>query len=82
MADIDVNKLIQDNLAAFYGYAYERLYDKDKATDLAHEIVVEIQYRASSAYEPNGFYAELDLFCAVLYNRVINFKDVIICRHR
>lgn len=27
-------------------------------------------------------YAELDLFCAVLYNRIIKFKDVIICHHR
>lgn len=42
MVDVNVNKLIQDNLAAFYGYAYDKLYDKDKATDLAHEIIVEI----------------------------------------
>lgn len=57
MADIDVNKLIQDNLAAFYGYAYERLYDKDKATDLAHEIVVEILASAKNLRDDRAFWA-------------------------
>lgn len=57
MAEIDVNKLIQDNLAAFYGYAYERLYDKDKATDLAHEIVVEILSSAKNLRDDKAFWA-------------------------
>ncbi len=57
MADIDVNKQIQDNLAAFYGYAYERLYDKDKATDLAHEIVVEILSSAKNLRDDKAFWA-------------------------
>lgn len=57
MAEIDVNKLIQDNLAAFYGYAYERLYEKDKATDLAHEIVVEILSSAKNLRDDKAFWA-------------------------
>ena len=57
MVKIDVNKLIQDNLAAFYGYAYEKLYDKDKATDLAHEIVVEILSSAKNLRDDNAFWA-------------------------
>ena len=57
MAEIDFNKLIQDNLTAFYGYAYERLYDKDKATDLAHEIVVEILSSAKNLRDDKAFWA-------------------------
>lgn len=76
MADIDVNKLIQDNLAAFYRYAYERLYNKDKATDLAHEIVVEILASAKNLRDDKAFWAFAWKIAENTFRKFIRREDI------
>ena len=42
MTDKRASELLSENLTAIYGYAFSKLYDKDKVDDLASEIVYEI----------------------------------------
>jgi len=42
MTDKKASELLSENLTAIYGYAFSKLYDKDKVDDLASEIVYEI----------------------------------------
>ena len=42
MTDKRASELLSRNLTAIYGYAFSKLYDKDKVDDLASEIVYEI----------------------------------------
>lgn len=50
-------QLISDNLTAIYGYAFARLYDKDKVEDLAAEIVCEILASAPKLKSEEAFWA-------------------------
>lgn len=42
MTKTQATELLLQNLTSIYGYAFARLYDKDKAEDLATEIICEI----------------------------------------
>lgn len=42
MTDKRASELLADNLTAVYGYAFSRLYNKDKVDELASEIVYEV----------------------------------------
>lgn len=42
MTEKRASELLAENLTAIYGYAFSRLYDKEKVDDLASEIVYEI----------------------------------------
>lgn len=42
MTDKRASQLLSQNLTAIYGYAFSKLYDKDKVDDLTAEIVYEI----------------------------------------
>ncbi len=42
MTDKRASELLAENLIAIYGYAFSKLYDKDKVDDLVSEIVYEI----------------------------------------
>lgn len=50
------SKLISGNLTAIYGYAYGRLYEKDKVEDLASEIVCEILASAEHLEKEEAFW--------------------------
>ena len=49
--------LISENLTSIYGYAFARLYDKDKVDDLAGEIVAEILGSAEKIRDDGAFWA-------------------------
>ena len=49
--------LISENLTSIYGYAFARLYDKDKVDDLAGEIVAEVLGSAEKIRDDGAFWA-------------------------
>lgn len=56
MTDKRASELLAENLTAIYGYAFSKLYDKDKADDLASEIVYEIIISARNLKDENVFW--------------------------
>lgn len=50
------SELITENLTAIYGYAYGRLYEKDKVEDLASEIVCEILASVKNLEKEEAFW--------------------------
>ena len=50
------SELISENLTAIYGYAYGRLYEKDKVEDLASEIVCEILASVKNLEKEEAFW--------------------------
>ncbi len=49
-------ELVSSNLTAIYGYAYGKLYDKDKAEDLSQEIVLELLASSGRLKNDNAFW--------------------------
>lgn len=56
MDDKRVAELIQQNLTSIYGYAFARLYDKDKVDDLTSEIICEILTSAKRLKNEDSFW--------------------------
>ncbi len=56
MTQETASRLIEQNLTAIYGYAYSKLFDKDKAEDLASEIILEILTSTSNLKNENAFW--------------------------
>lgn len=56
MTDKRASDLLSENLTAIYGYAFSRLYDKDKVDDLASEIVYEIIVSARNLQNEEAFW--------------------------
>ena len=56
MTDKRASELLSENLTAFYGYAFSKLYDKDKVDDLASEIVYEIIVSARNLQNEEAFW--------------------------
>ena len=56
MTDKRASELLSENLTAIYGYAFSKLYDKDKADDLASEIVYEIIVSARNLQNEDAFW--------------------------
>ncbi len=50
------SELIMENLTAIYGFAFGRLYDKDKVEDLASEIVCEILASVKNLEKEEAFW--------------------------
>ncbi len=50
-------RLIESNLPAFYGYAFNRLYNADESEDLVSEIVLEILKSSDSLNNDDAFWA-------------------------
>ncbi len=50
------SKLVEQNLTAIYGYAYDKLYDKSEAEDLSQEIVLEILRSAENLKSDAAFW--------------------------
>lgn len=57
MTDKRASELLSQNLTSIYGYAYSKLYDKDKADILASEIVYEIVVSAHNIQNEEAFWA-------------------------
>ena len=57
MTDKRASELLSENLTAFYGYAFSKLYDKDKVDDLASEIVYEIIVSARNLQNEDAFWS-------------------------
>ena len=55
MTDKRASELLSENLTAIYGYAFSKLYDKDKVDDLASEIVYEILVSARNLQNEEAF---------------------------
>ncbi len=49
-------KLVEQNLTAIYGYAYDKLYNKSEAEDLSQEIVIEILRSAENLKTDAAFW--------------------------
>ena len=56
MTDKRASELLSENLTAIYGYAFSKLYDKDKVEDLASEIVYEIIVSARNLQNEEAFW--------------------------
>jgi len=56
MTDKRASELLSENLTAIYGYAFSKLYDKDKAEDLALEIVYEIIHSVRNLQNEEAFW--------------------------
>ena len=56
MTERRASKLLSENLTAIYGFAFSKLYDKDKAEDLASEIVCEILISAHNLQSEDAFW--------------------------
>lgn len=56
MTDKRVSELLLRNLPAIYGWAFSRLYDKEKVEDLASEIVCEILASAGNLRSEDAFW--------------------------
>jgi len=56
MTDKRASELLSENLTAIYGYAFSKLYDKDKVDDLASEIVYEIIVSARNLQNEETFW--------------------------
>ena len=56
MTQKQATDMILQNLPAIYGYAFERLYDKEKTEDLASEIVCEILLSAKNLKNEDAFW--------------------------
>ncbi len=51
-----VAELISKNMSLFYGYAFDKLFDKDKAEDLTSEIICEILTSAKNLRNEEAFW--------------------------
>ena len=56
MTDKRASELLSENLTAIYGYAFSKLYDKEKVNDLASEIVYEIIVSARNLQNEEAFW--------------------------
>ena len=56
MTDKRASELLSENLTAIYGYAFSKLYYKDKVDDLACEIVYEIIVSARNLQNEEAFW--------------------------
>lgn len=56
MTEKRASQLLSENLTAIYGYAFSKLYDKDKVDDLASEIVYEIIVSAHTLQDEKAFW--------------------------
>ncbi len=56
MTDKRASELLSENLTAIYGYAFSKLYDKDKVDDLASEIVYEVITSARNLQNEDAFW--------------------------
>ncbi|MCM1054081.1 MAG: sigma-70 family RNA polymerase sigma factor [Bacteroides sp.] len=56
MTDKKASELLVENLTAIYGYAFAKLYDKDKVDDLVSEIVYEIIVSARNLKNEGAFW--------------------------
>ena len=57
MTDKQASELLSENLTAIYGYAFSKLYDKDRVDDLASEIVYEVLVSARHLQSEEAFWA-------------------------
>ena len=57
MTDKRASELLSENLTAIYGYAFSKLYDKNKVDDLASEIVYEIIVSARNLQNEEAFWS-------------------------
>lgn len=56
MTDKQASELLSENLTSIYGYAFSKLYDKDKVDELASEIVYEIISSAHNLRNEEAFW--------------------------
>lgn len=56
MTETQASELLLENLNAIYGYAFARLYSKDRAEDLSNEIVCEILRSVGNLKEEDKFW--------------------------
>ena len=56
MTDMRAGELLSQNLTAIYGFAFARLYDKDRVDDLTGEIIYEIMISAGKIKDDAAFW--------------------------
>ena len=56
MTDKKASELLSENLTAIYGYAFSKLYDKEKVDELTSEIVYEIIMSARNLQNEDAFW--------------------------
>jgi len=76
MTEKKAAELIAENLTAIYGYAYSKLYEKDKADELASEIVYEIIVSAQNLKNEDAFWGFAWKIAAYTFRRFIRRSDL------
>ena len=56
MTNKRASELLSENLTAIYGYAFSKLYDKEKVDELTSEIVYEIIMSARNLQNEDAFW--------------------------
>ncbi len=77
MTQENASKLIELNLAAIYGYAFSRLYDKTKAEDLSQEIVLEIIKSAENLKNDKAFWGFAWRIAENTFRKYIKRQEII-----
>ena len=79
MTDKRASELLSQNLTAIYGYAFSRLYDKDKVDDLASEIVYEILVSARNLQNEEAFWGFAWKIAEHTFRRFIRKSELAAC---
>ena len=69
-------KLLSANLTEIYGYAFSRLYDKDKADELASDIVFEILTSVKKLNSEEAFWGYAWKIAENTFRRFVRRKDL------
>ena len=69
-------KLLSENLTKIYGYAFSRLYDKDKADELASDIVFEILTSVKKLKSEDAFWKYAWKIAENTFRRFVRRKDL------
>lgn len=76
MTDKRASELLSENLTAIYGYAFSKLYDKDKVDDLASEIVYEIIVSARNLQNEDAFWGFAWMIAENTFKRFIRKSEL------
>ena len=76
MDEKNAYRLLTDNLTAIYGYAFSRLYDKDKAEELTSDIVYEILSSVKNLRKEETFWGYAWKIAENTFRRFIRRADL------
>ncbi len=77
MTQENAARLVEQNLPAIYGYAYDKLYDKSQAEDLSQEIVLEILRSAEHLRRDEAFWGFAWQIAVNTFRKFIKRREIV-----